>query len=381
MAYIRHIPPSRASGRLAHIYREIRNEVPRVPNLMQVFSLRPETMRSIYRSWLASMWNGTVPRQTKELVAVAVSKVTNCDYCVDAHMVFLQAAGMDRAKAYEIEGKLADASVLDTRERTTLAFAVRLSRDPRLIGPAEVAELAAAWPDRAQYVEVISVMAAFNTITRIANALGVPREIPTALRRFEAGRRGAISLLSRLTSLSINFGDRPIPGRAPEENLQAVERLFRTQLGFNGPLPGSRVLNGCPEIFDGQLRTIEKAVCVLPRDRFMRVGLVAGRLAGCPYLSDNCGDWLESRGMDSAEVIAASEGARSSLAESEAACLRFTRDFTLHSHTMGEERIDQLRMFGLSDGAILDLAYVAGVINGMIRLVASLVPLEETAPA
>jgi len=85
--------------------------------------------------------------------------------------------------------------------------------------------------------------------------------------------------------------------------------------------------------------------------------------------------------VDSAEVIAASEGARSSLAESEAACLRFTRDFTLHSHTMGEERIDQLRMFGLSDGAILDLAYVAGVINGMIRLVASLVPLEETAPA
>ena len=147
MAYIRHIPPSRASGRLAHIYREIRNEVPRVPNLMQVFSLRPETMRSIYRSWLASMWNGTVPRQTKELVAVAVSKVTNCDYCVDAHMVFLQAACIDRAKAYEIEGKLADASVLDTRERTTLAFAVRLSRDPRLIGPAEVAELAAAWPD------------------------------------------------------------------------------------------------------------------------------------------------------------------------------------------------------------------------------------------
>mgnify|MGYP002392560533 CR=1 FL=1 len=61
MAYIRHIPPSEACGRLAHVYREIRAEVPRVPNLIQVFSLRPETWGAlalliISASGLAWVW-------------------------------------------------------------------------------------------------------------------------------------------------------------------------------------------------------------------------------------------------------------------------------------------------------------------------------------
>ena len=74
MAYIRHIPPSRAAGRLAHVYKEIRAEVPRVPNLIQVFSLRPETMVCMYRGWMATMCGGTLPRQTKELIALATAR-------------------------------------------------------------------------------------------------------------------------------------------------------------------------------------------------------------------------------------------------------------------------------------------------------------------
>ena len=56
VAYIRHSPPAQAGGRLAQVYREIRGEVPRVPHLMQVFSLRPEAMERIYRPWIAIMW-------------------------------------------------------------------------------------------------------------------------------------------------------------------------------------------------------------------------------------------------------------------------------------------------------------------------------------
>ncbi|RMD83297.1 MAG: hypothetical protein D6815_06950 [Candidatus Dadabacteria bacterium] len=377
MAYIRHIPPSRASGRLAYVYREIRAEVARIPNLMQVFSLRPDTMQSVFHTWMASMWRGTVERKLKELVAVVVSKVTNCDYCADAHMVFLQAAGMDRAKAYEIERRLADARSLDTRERTTVAFAARLSRDPRAVGEADVLELAKAWPEREQLVEIVSVMAAFNAITRIANALGVPHEIPAPLRRFEAGRRGAITLLSRLTAISVDLSERPVPGRSPEEVFAAFERLFLQHLGFAELPPGCRHLESCPEIFDGHLRTIEKAVCVLPRDRFVRVGLVVGKLTGSAYFTEECSRWLAERGADAAEIIAASEGAGAGLPDAEKLCLRFARDLTLHSHTIGAHRIDELRSVGLSDGAILDLAFASGVVNGIVRLIAALAPLER----
>ena len=381
MAYIRHIPPSQACGRLAHVYREIRTEVPRVPNLMQVFSLRPETMESIYRTWLASMWNGRLPRQTKELMAVVVSKSANCDYCADTHMVFLQAAGMDRTKAFEIEAKLAEAAALGPAEKSAVSLAARLTTCPREVTDEELRMLASLWPERDSLVELISVIAAFNAITRIANALGVTMEIPVAIRRFESGRRGAIGLLSRLTALSLNLSERPLHARTPEENRKALRSLFDQQLAFDAPPPGFALLETCPELFDGQLRTMERAVAVLPRDRWMRVGLVVARLSGCDYFASQCASWLERRGVDVQDVIAASEGAAPGPPDAEDACLRFTRDLTLHSHTISEDRVHELRNFGLSDGAILDLAYAGGVLNGMVRLVRALAPLEEALPS
>jgi uncharacterized peroxidase-related enzyme len=381
VAYIRYIPPSRAAGRLAQVYREVRAEVPRVPNLLQAFSLRPETMECVYRSWLALMWSGRVPRQLKELIAVVVSKTTKCDYCVDAHMVFLLAAGLDRTHAYEVESKLDAAECLDDRTRTVLRLSSRLANDARSVTADDITAFAAAYPDAEERGEILSVIAAFSAITRIANALGVAFEIPAPLRRFEAGRRGAIGLLSHLTAISLDLSERPVRARTPEENRRALIRLFATQIGFPSCPPGFRLLEACPEIFDGQLRTIEKTVCVMPRDRWMRIGLVIGKLTGCGYLSDNCGRWLSQRGIDATAMIAASEGAGSMLPEVEDACLRFARDITLHSHTIGEDRIREMRRLGLSDGAILDLAWVGGVLNGVVQLVRVLTPLEERAAA
>jgi alkylhydroperoxidase family enzyme len=54
--------------------------------------------------------------------------------------------------------------------------------------------------------------------------------------------------------------------------------------------------------------------------------------------------------------------------------VRFARDLTLHSHTITEARILELRRCGLSDGAILDLAFVTSVFNGIVRLVLALSP-------
>ncbi|NQY91100.1 MAG: carboxymuconolactone decarboxylase family protein [Deltaproteobacteria bacterium] len=364
---------------MAGVYREIRSEVPRVPNLMQVFSLRPETMEGLYRSWLSSMWNGSVDRQTRELMAMAVARAARCDYCVDSHLVFLQACGMDRDQAFAIERDSAAIEDLPEPVRVAMELASRLTSDPRNLCDEDLQALRRCWPVLEQRVELISVAAGFNCITRVANALGVDQEIPRSVRRFEAGRRGAISLLSRLTAVSVDMEYKPVPARPPEENLRALDFLFFSQLGFASLPPGFTVLQHCPEMFDGQLRLMEKAVAVMPRDRWMRLGLVIGKLTGCDYFSENCAAWLEQRGVDTADVVAAAEGAQSSLADAEKCCLRFARDLTLHSHTMDESRVRGLRAAGLSDGAILDLTFVSGVFNGMVRHVAALAVEESVA--
>jgi len=379
MAFIRHIPPSRASGRLAQVYKEIRSELPRVPNLMQVFSLRPETMENMYRGWLATMRSGPLSRQTKELLALAVSKAGRCEYCVDSHLIFLLAAGVERSKAYAVEKQLAGAPGLSDAERVTLRFAARLTTDPRSIAIDDVREIANAWPNVEERVQVLAVIAGHNVVYRVANALGIQLEIPAALRRFDAGRRGAITFLARLAALGAENGERPLPARTPEENRHAIQHLFGAQLGFSSPPPGIGLLEASPEVFDGQLRVIEKSVAVVPRDRWMRIGVVVARLTGCDYFARECSAWLAQRGAETADIIAASEGARSSLPDAEEACLRFTRDLTLHSHTLREERVAELREKGLSDGAILDLTYVAAVFNGTVRYLRVLSALESLA--
>jgi uncharacterized peroxidase-related enzyme len=374
MAHIRHIAPSQAGGRLAQVYREVRSEVPRVPNLMQVFSLRPETMEGVYRHWIALMWSPRTPRQLKEMLAVCVSVASRCDYCTDAHMIYLLASGMDADTAHDVRARLADADGLSEQEREAIRFAVRLTTDPRSVKAPQRRALAAAWPSVEERTEIVTVIAAFNSVTRLANSLGVDSEIPAPLRRFEAGKRGAIGLLARLASFSMNMDEKSLPGQPPEVDRAALRELFLHQIGFDSMPPGFDLLETCPEIFDVQLRAIRTAAAVMPRDRWIRIGLVVSRLTGCDYFSTNCSEWLRQRGENPSDVIAAAEGSPTSLAEVESCCVRFARDLTLHSHTITGARIQELRLCGLSDGAILDLAFVTSVFNGVVRLVLGLSP-------
>lgn len=374
MAYIRHIAPSQAGGRLAQVYKEVRSEVPRVPNLMQVFSLRPETMEGVYRHWIALMWSPRVSRQIKEMIAVCVAEASRCPYCADAHMIYLLASGMDGDRARDIRTRLVEADGLTAAETEAVRAAIRLTTDPRGMKDAQRAELALAWPNLEERIEIVAVIAAFNSVTRMANALGVESEIPAPLRRFEAGKRGAIGLLARLAAFSMNMEEKSLPGQTPDVDRAALRELFLHQIGFSSLPPGFDLLETCPEVFDVQLRAIRTAAAVMPRDRWIRIGLVVSRLTGCEYFSTNCSDWLRQRGEDPAGVIAAAEGSSSSMPDVEHCCVRFARDMTLHSHTITEERIHELRRCGLSDGAILDLAFVTAVFNGLVRLVIGLGP-------
>ena len=82
MAFIATIPPGTASGETKDVYRYMAQVGghPTVGKIVQVFSLRPGSMRRMIRSWELTQWAGDEPRQTRELVAAAVSRFNNCHY-------------------------------------------------------------------------------------------------------------------------------------------------------------------------------------------------------------------------------------------------------------------------------------------------------------
>ncbi len=82
MPYIQTIPPQRADGETAEVYRRM-EEVggsSKIANIVQLFSLRPLSMQRMIRSWELAMWSGDEPRTNRELVAAAVSRYADCHY-------------------------------------------------------------------------------------------------------------------------------------------------------------------------------------------------------------------------------------------------------------------------------------------------------------
>jgi len=82
LAFIETIPPARAAGETADVYRYMAEVAgaPMVAKIVQLFSLRPASMRAMIRGWELGMWAGDEPRPMRELVGAAVSRLNVCHY-------------------------------------------------------------------------------------------------------------------------------------------------------------------------------------------------------------------------------------------------------------------------------------------------------------
>ena len=82
MAFIRTISPGKATDETAEVYQYVTRMVGlnRIPKIVQVFSLRPGSMRRMIRTWELAMWIGNEPRAMREMVAATVSRLNKCHY-------------------------------------------------------------------------------------------------------------------------------------------------------------------------------------------------------------------------------------------------------------------------------------------------------------
>lgn len=62
-----------------------------------VFRRMRELAPDAYRAWLqfdaAAFADGAIPKKTKELIALGITQITQCPWCIDAHVKKAAAAG------------------------------------------------------------------------------------------------------------------------------------------------------------------------------------------------------------------------------------------------------------------------------------------------
>lgn len=195
MAYVQTIPETAATGEIARIYDNIRARFGMVPGLFRLMSADPMILREVWKAYPYAMEYGSLGRVERELVALAVSRVLACRYCVDGATQRLRDMGMSRS---QIGAAFAAADDPQDRISALISLAENATRDPyRSLRPFVVATQRVEC-DAQQIRETATVIVWFNLLARMVDGLGVPHEIPPRRASLQSLRMVAQGVAARL---------------------------------------------------------------------------------------------------------------------------------------------------------------------------------------
>lgn len=103
MATVPLITEEEATGLAAQVFADIRKTFNRpVPSLFRAMAHNPSYLKASWEKVKIVMGPGHLDRKTKEMIAVAVSAINGCDYCVHSHTTTLRALGVSDAAIVEL---------------------------------------------------------------------------------------------------------------------------------------------------------------------------------------------------------------------------------------------------------------------------------------
>lgn len=159
-----------------------------VPNVLQAYGFDMAKLTAF-----AAMYNDLMlapsglSKLEREMIAVAVSSVNRCYYCLTAHGAAVRQLSGDPVLGEQMVMNYR-AARLDPRRRAILDFAVKLTESPHAVEEADRAALRAAGLSERDIWDVAAVTGFFNMSNRIAGATDMrPNEGYHAQARTPAG--------------------------------------------------------------------------------------------------------------------------------------------------------------------------------------------------
>jgi len=98
MGRLRQVAENEAKGKAAELYEGIRAKLGRVPNVHQAMAVNPSFLEAMLK--LSAAAGKGLDMKTKELINIAVSAVSNCQYCLDAHVTMAKNHGVTDAEIH-----------------------------------------------------------------------------------------------------------------------------------------------------------------------------------------------------------------------------------------------------------------------------------------
>ena len=187
MSWTRSIPPEHADAPLRSIFDRIAAHASRgqISNVWRAQALDPaglEATVALYRALMRAP--EPLTEAQAQLIAVVVSAVNGCGYCVAHHGPALARALGDEplARAVALDYRTAD---LTARDRVLLDHCVALTCEPGERTNADIERIREYGFDDAQIVKATEIGAFYSYINRIVSTLGA--ELEPELPRWEFG--------------------------------------------------------------------------------------------------------------------------------------------------------------------------------------------------
>lgn len=176
LAYIQVIQPEKADDELRATYERILQKRGALANVHKIHSLKPRTMETHIDFYLSVMFGPSgLSRRERETIAVAVSQINECGYCVEHHADALQRHQPDAALVEELK-QTGDSARFTPRERALVAYARKLTLQPTTMGSGDVKALRSAGFNDEEILMASLTAAYFNFVNRLVLGLGVELE-------------------------------------------------------------------------------------------------------------------------------------------------------------------------------------------------------------
>jgi uncharacterized peroxidase-related enzyme len=148
-----------------------------IPNVLRVYALRPRHLE-LWDAFYDDLMRGEsgLTKPQREMIAVVVSTVNRCHYCMVSHAAALRKLTGDPILVEQLRTNYKYAE-LEPRERAMLDFAVKLTEQSSSCSEDDVEALReAGWSDE-DIMDIAQVAAMFNFTNRLASGLGwVPND-------------------------------------------------------------------------------------------------------------------------------------------------------------------------------------------------------------
>ncbi|MBY6263695.1 carboxymuconolactone decarboxylase [Azospirillum sp. 412522] len=173
MAYVNLVDPASSSAAVKPTLDRIKGAFGVVPNMFKAVANSPAALASMWGAF-GALSQGKLGAKLGEQIAVAIADRNNCGYCLAAHTLLGQKAGVSGAEMAEAQRGRSS----DPRTAAALAFAVKLVENRAAIDAADVEALRAVGYDDEAIVEILAHVA-LNLYTNYVNvAFDVPVDFP-----------------------------------------------------------------------------------------------------------------------------------------------------------------------------------------------------------